>query len=96
MILKRPHEHPNSNDGDALHRRSTRVYLDGRIWLIYAALFSISIPWYWDPNSDRTLWGLPLWVGVTLVSSFLISLFTAWLLVFRWPGEERPQAHRDE
>ena len=69
-----------------------RVY----VWLVYACLFGISIPWYW-PKAEITLWaGVPVWVIVTLLSSLAISCFTAWLLLYRWPEDPIAEGKRDE
>ena len=71
-----------------------RMYLSWRIWLIYALLFAIAIPWYWPPE-DATRWfGMPVWVVVAVVTSAVISGFTAWLLRRPWP--DRPEAKPDK
>lgn len=57
--------------------------------LIYLILFLIAVPWYWGDNGKQLLLGLPLWVMVSIFTSFLISCYTAFLLlVTSWPGEE--------
>jgi len=57
------------------------------IILVYLLLFTLAIPWYL-PQRYILLFGLPLWVTVSLLVSLCISLFTAWLLVtMKWPDE---------
>ncbi len=57
------------------------------IVLIYLVLFGLAIPWYL-PEDPRLVLGMPLWVGTALLFSFIISLFTAWLLLrMQWPDE---------
>lgn len=72
------------------------AYLDWRVWLAFLILFSISVPWYWPETHDQTLIGIPLWVLVTLSSSFFISALTAWLLLFRWPNSSKPEDDANE
>lgn len=63
-------------------------YLSWRIWAVYAVLFGIAIPWYW-PAEDARMWlGFPLWAVVSIVGSFAISCFTAWLFIARWPTDD--------
>ena len=56
--------------------------------MIYVVLFAIAIPWYWPERELPVVLGMPLWAAVAVGASFLISLFTAWLLLFRWPEEK--------
>ena len=68
-------------------REPKNAFLSPKVWGVYAGLFGVSIPWYW-PQSELSIWfGLPAWVIVTLFSSFVISAFTAWLLMSRWPSD---------
>lgn len=47
--------------------------------LAYLLLLVVGIPWYW-PADDRTIWvGMPAWVVVAVVVSFITSVFTAFL-----------------
>lgn len=73
-----------------------RSYLDVRIWLAYLVLFAISIPWYWDPESEMLIAGIPAWVATTLITSLVICLLTAWLLARRWPEDEPTEPSRHE
>lgn len=63
-------------------------YLSWKIWAVYAALFGVSIPWYWPAEDARMLGGFPLWVVVSILGSVAISGFTAWLFLRRWPLDE--------
>ncbi|MAS96955.1 MAG: hypothetical protein CMO55_27505 [Verrucomicrobiales bacterium] len=58
------------------------------IWIVYLILFLFGVPWYWPEGDTRILIGFPLWAVVTVGISFLISCFTAWLFLFRWPEED--------
>jgi hypothetical protein len=56
----------------------------------YATLFLVAVPWYWHdhPAAQRSVFGFPLWVAVSLVGAAGIALQTAWVLRRPWPGEE--------
>ncbi len=57
--------------------------------LIYLILFLFAIPWYWGEFGKKLFLGLPLWVVASIFVSFLISCYTAFLLLTTsWPGEE--------
>ena len=60
------------------------------LWLGYALLYVIAIPWYWPDNYRGPLiLGLPLWVMVTLVAVFALALWTLLAIARYWkPGEE--------
>ena len=67
--------------------RRREPYLSAAVWLTYLVLLAVGIPWYW-PSDDTTIWlGMPAWVVVAVAASAAMSLFTAWLLRRRWPGE---------
>lgn len=62
-----------------------------RTLLLYALLFLLSVPWYWrlyPELAQRMLLGIPLWVVVSVVGSFCISVQTARVLSRPWPEEE--------
>jgi len=65
-------------------------YLSPWIWLVYLLLFAGAIPWYWSTETIVLWFGFPRWVVVSVAGSAVISCFTAWLLLTRWPveGEE--------
>lgn len=62
-----------------------------RILLVYLVLAGITVPWYWQflPTLDGLLlMGMPAWAFGATIGSFLVSLFSAWILFRRWPCEE--------
>ena len=59
-----------------------------RIIAIYFILLLLGIPWYWPKDSVWIIFGLPAWVFVAILISFLTSVFTAYLyLMFSWNSE---------
>ncbi len=76
-------------DGDPPKRNASP--LRWWIWLSYAALLAVSIPWYWPPD-DKTLWlGMPAWATVAVVGSLAMSTFTAVLIWRCWPAADAPE-----
>lgn len=65
--------------------RARPVYVRWPVWLAYAALLAIAIPWYWPADNERLFLGVPLWAAVSIGASVLMSVFTAWLLLRYWP-----------
>jgi hypothetical protein len=57
------------------------------VWLVYAVLFTVAIPWYWPEDEVLLFLGIPLWAAVSIGVSGLISVFTAWLLLCHWPND---------
>ncbi len=56
------------------------------MWPVYAALFAVSIPWYWSVEETETIvWGWPRWALVSLLGAVVISGFTAYLALWCWP-----------
>ena len=56
------------------------------IWLVYAALFALSIPWYLSPLDTPVLWlGIPHWVVISLLATSGIAVFTAFVVWRYWP-----------
>ena len=69
---------------------------DWRIVIIYLILFSVGIPWYWPENNMSIILGMPAWVTIAIIVSFLISALTAFLLLnFEWPGEDDSSLEND-
>ncbi len=80
---------------DARANKRERSTLRWWIWLTYAALFAVSIPWYW-PADDQTLWlGMPAWATIAVVGSFAVSTFTAVLIWRCWPEPDDESAADD-
>ena len=62
------------------------------VGLVYALLFVVAVPWYWQffpARAESILLGMPTWVTIAIAASFVVSALTAWrMLTCRWPGEE--------
>jgi hypothetical protein len=64
--------------------------LHGWIWLAYAALLAVAIPWYF-PASDapEPIWlGFPRWVTVSFGATVAMAIFTAWVIGRYWEDDE--------
>lgn len=67
------------------------MYLRAGIWILYAVLVAIAVPWYWrwfPCVAELRVAGAPIWVATSVAASVAISGVTAWLLARPWPGEE--------
>ena len=55
-----------------------------RYWIlcVYVLFLLIGIPWYWPSDWNQLVLGVPVWVIVAVLISFLASIFTAWLFLF--------------
>ena len=72
---------------------SRRTFLDPVVWVVYAAILSFGIPWYWTGDGEAATLGFPVWTLVSLASCVALAGWTAWLLWRRWPLEEHePEA----
>ena len=70
--------------------RRRQPYLHPCIWLVYAVLFVLAVPWYWGflpIEPDRVWWGMPPWAFTAVAVSFVTSCYTCALLMQRWPDE---------
>jgi len=73
------------------------------LWAPYLLLLLVATPWYWqflpEPLAVRTVMGMPLWAMVSVLASLAVSIYTAVLLMKRWPAElaeqEQPQRKED-
>ncbi|MEM9016802.1 MAG: hypothetical protein AAGC68_07290 [Verrucomicrobiota bacterium] len=65
-----------------------RALLAPWIWVVYVGLFIVAIPWYWPSGDERVFLGFPLWVVVSIAMSLVISIYTAWIFLTRWPRQE--------
>ena len=55
------------------------------LWVVYALLYAVAIPWYWPEGYRGPLvFGLPLWVGVTLLSVLALALWTVLVITRFW------------
>ena len=65
------------------------MHSPARIFLSYALLALLAIPWYWQwiPAANVLLFGFPTWVVSALVGSAMVSCYTAWLLSHAWADE---------
>jgi len=55
------------------------------IWIVYAALYAIAIPWYWPAGfRGPLLLGLPLWVAVSLLSVGALGVWTVFVISRYW------------
>ena len=63
-------------------------YLRWKIWLLYGLILAIGIPWYWPEGDTTLLFGMPVWVVVSIGASVLLALLTAWLFSHPWPDEK--------
>ena len=58
-----------------------------RVWLVYAVLLGVGVPWYW-PAGDTSVWlGFPAWVTTAIAAMIASACYTAWLLRRAWPEE---------
>ena len=59
-------------------------------WILSVAfvfLFILAVPWYWDEEGAKPVFGMPLWALVSLGVSFIISCLTAWAAFRTWPND---------
>ena len=54
------------------------------IWIVYAIILLVAIPWYWPSDTDTLLLGLPLWVFISLIAAIFWAILTAFLILFAW------------
>ena len=59
-----------------------------RVWLVYALLLALAIPWYWPAEyRGPLLLGFPLWVAATVLSVILLAGWTCWVIAACWRDE---------
>lgn len=69
-----------------------------RILVVYLLLFAVAVPWYWQflpIADDRFLLGMPVWACGAVAGSLLISLFSCWTLLRRWPCEDSAKSQSE-
>lgn len=55
------------------------------IWVVYATLFALSIPWYLPEIDPVPIWlGVPYWVVICLAACLAIASFTAFVIHRYW------------
>ncbi|MEE2984349.1 MAG: hypothetical protein VX929_13765 [Pseudomonadota bacterium] len=54
---------------------------------LYVLLLVAAVPWYYPGDNHALLFGMPAWVVIAIVVSFLASCLTAYILRRPWPGE---------
>lgn len=61
----------------------------GWIWVVYLLLFGAAIPWYLPASAaTTTLFGLPLWVTLSLTCTLAIAVFTVFVIARYWGDDE--------
>jgi len=79
----------SSNHSGISHLKTRRIsFLSPWVWIAFAASLLIGTPFYWPPDMDALVLGIPLWVLVALLSSFSASCLSAWLFLKHWPEED--------
>jgi hypothetical protein len=60
------------------------------IWIVYALLLAVSIPWYFPREGPEPIWlGFPRWVTVSLMADVAMAVFTAFVIHRYWGEEDR-------
>lgn len=55
------------------------------VWIVYAVLFALSIPWYLPESVEMDLvMGLPLWLIGCIFAVFAIACFTIFIINKYW------------
>ena len=73
---------PTPDPADLLHDEPRRHPI---VWLVYAALYAIAIPWYWPQGAGTGLvFGIPLWAAVTLLAVVALAGWTAYVIHRYW------------
>ncbi|MDA0337991.1 MAG: hypothetical protein O2782_22710 [bacterium] len=55
------------------------------IWLVYAGLYALAIPWYWpDGYRGPLIFGLPMWVAASLAATLALAAWTAFVIFRYW------------
>ena len=58
------------------------------VWVVYAALFALSVPWYLRDPTPRIWLGLPHWVVLSVGAILAVALFTVFVVTRYWPAAE--------
>jgi hypothetical protein len=55
------------------------------VWLVYAMLYAVAIPWYWPEGYRGPLvLGLPAWAAVSLAATLALAAWTAFVIYRFW------------
>lgn len=58
------------------------------VWITYAVLFTLTIPWYFPAGSSGPIWfGFPRWVTISFGGTVAIALFTLYVIRRFWETE---------
>ncbi len=59
------------------------------VWVVYAMLYAIAIPWYWPEGYRGALiFGLPTWAAVSLAATLALAVWTAFVIHRYWNEED--------
>jgi hypothetical protein len=59
------------------------------VWVVYAMLYAIAIPWYWPEGYRGALiFGLPTWAAVSLAATLALAVWTAFVIHRYWDEED--------
>lgn len=58
------------------------------VWLVYAALLAVAIPWYWPESGAPVLLGIEAPKLTTLAGGIGIAAFSCWLFAHQIPEED--------
>jgi hypothetical protein len=59
-----------------------------RVWVLYALLLVLSVPWYFPVgNGEPLVFGFPLWCFVSLCCYVGVALLTIWRLDHLWEDQ---------
>lgn len=61
------------------------------IAVIIVALITFSVPWYTEQDPSILWFGVPQWVAIAIIISFMVSIVIAFALCLEWVDEE----HKD-
>lgn len=65
------------------------------VWIVYALLFVLSVPWYLPGHAQSLIWlGLPAWVVLSLAVTVCIALFTVFVIREYWQEKEEHDGRR--
>ena len=61
----------------------------GWVFVAYAVLFVLAIPWYLPKDFGASIWGgVPLWVGLSFLVTIAIAVFTVFVIRRYWHDDD--------